>query len=157
MTSQVRVEVSFGQLAVFRSELTQPFNDWTDQHVAQGFSWRPGSVSFRSLVESGDHAVEIHVQDHLHALDSATLRAVEVPFNVGPEGGVEVGSVGQTVPLSLPPGSYLLRCEFLKLSQDLQRVRLWFAKGDPPRFAILRADKDLSPGPQLLTTAVPAG
>ena len=47
------VEISHAQLAVFDSTLTAPFNDWTDDHVKQGFAWRPGSVSFMTLDTAG--------------------------------------------------------------------------------------------------------
>ena len=51
MAATLSLEISYGQLAVFANSLPQPFNDWTDQHVSQGFAWRPGSVTFRSMVE----------------------------------------------------------------------------------------------------------
>ena len=44
------IDVSYSQIAVFNSELENPFNDWTDQHVLQGFSWREESGSFKTLV-----------------------------------------------------------------------------------------------------------
>jgi hypothetical protein len=37
-----------------------------------------------------------------------------------------------------------------------ERVRLTFAKKDAPRFAVIRADSELSPDELLLTTAEPA-
>jgi hypothetical protein len=56
------IEILYRQIAVFRSRLEHPFNDWTPRHVKQGFSWRPGSVSFATLVESGPHSVEVRVR-----------------------------------------------------------------------------------------------
>jgi hypothetical protein len=157
MTTKVSVEVSYGQLAVFASSLKQPFNDWTDRHVAQGFAWRPGSVSFRSMVEAGQHSVEIDVANQVGAVHHDAVRAVEVPFEVPADGAVEVGSIADTVPLSLPAGSFLLRCEFLRPAGTAgERVRLTFAKKDAPRFAVVRADPELSIDGELLTTAQPA-
>ena len=144
MTSTVHFEVSHAQLAVFASVLPQPFNDWSERHVRQGFSWRPGSVSFRTVAESGPHSVEIQVVDHAAALHPDAVRAVKVPFQVE-DGAVEVGCIAETVPLSLPPGSFLLRCEFLQpADRHGARVRLVFARKDAPCFAILRADPALS-------------
>lgn len=157
MSATVCVEVSFGQLAVFTSSLKQPFNDWTDQHVSQGFAWRLGSVSFRTMVEAGRHCIEIDVANHVSDVHPDAVRVVEVPFEVPADGAVEVGSISETVPLTLPAGAFLLRCEFLRPSVDAsERVRLTFGKEDEPRFAIVRADSELSISGNLLTTAQPA-
>lgn len=157
MATSVGFEVSYGQLAVFASSLQQPFNDWTDQHVSQGFAWRPGSVSFRSMVEAGRHMVEIDVTDHVGSVHPDAVRVVDVPFEVPADGAVEIGSIAETVPLSLPAGSFLLRCEFLQPASTVgERVRLTFARKDASRFAIVRADPELSAGGELLVTAQPA-
>lgn len=157
MATDVGVEISHGQLAVFASSLHQPFNDWTDRHVGQGFAWRPGSVSFRSVVEAGQHLIEIVVADRLGAIHPDAVRAIEVPFDVPRDGAVEVGSIAETVPLSLPAGAFLLRCEFLESGGTASaRVRLTFAKNEAARFAVVRADPELSIDGALLTTAEPA-
>jgi hypothetical protein len=157
MATTVGLEVSYGQLAVFAGSLQQPFNDWTDQHVSQGFAWRPGSVSFRSMVEAGRHSIEIDVANHLGAVHPDAVRVIEVPFGVPADGAVEIGSIAETVPLSLPAGTFLLRCEFLQPAGGAcERVRLTFARKDAPRFAIVRADPELSVDGDLLTTAQPA-
>ncbi|WBL64725.1 competence protein ComJ [Thauera sp. WB-2] len=157
MATTISFEVAYSQLVVFASALQLPFNDWTDRHVSQGFAWRPGSVSFRSMNEAGRHSVEIIVTDHVGAVHPKALRAVEVPFDIPADGAVEVGSIVETIPLSLPAGSYLLRCEFLQPEgTDSTRVRLTFGKWDAPHFAIVRADPELSVEGELLTTAQPA-
>lgn len=55
------LEIAYGQIGVFDASLAQPFNDWTDAHVRQGFSWRSGSVSFRTLEGAGAIAVHAFV------------------------------------------------------------------------------------------------
>lgn len=151
------VHVSYSQLAVFDGALSQPFNDWTDQHVAQGFSWRPGSVSFRALVESGLHRIFVRVVQHLGEVEQQALRVIEVPFQVPPGGTVEIGSISDLVVATLPAGRYLLRCEFLPHDeQSVGCVRLTFAARDHGRFAVLRSgDAGVVVG-DLLTTAEPA-
>ncbi|MHA6833683.1 competence protein ComJ [Ralstonia pseudosolanacearum] len=157
MAVTIAFEVAYSQLAVFASALPHPFNDWTDRHVSQGFAWRLGSVSFRSMVEASRHSVEINVTDHAGSVSPEAVRVVEVPFEVPADGAVEIGSVIETVPLSLKMGAYLLRCEFLQpASIDGERVRLTFAKKDVPRFAVILADSELSIDGELLTTAQPA-
>ena len=157
MATTISLEVSYGQLAVFASSLKQPFNDWTDQHVLQGFAWRHGSVSFRSMVEAGQYSVEIGVANHVGSVHPDAVRVIEVPFEVPADGAVEVGSIAEAVPLSLPPGPFLLRCEFLRSpGAGAERVRLTFARNDEPRFAVVRADPELSSIDELLMTAQPA-
>lgn len=157
MTTTVNLAVFHGQLAVFVSALEQPFNDWTDQHVSQGFAWRPGSVSFSAKVEVSRHDIEINVAKHIGAVHPEAVRAVEVPFEIPADGAIEIGSIAETVPLLLPAGSYLLRCEFLEPAGAAgERVRLTFAKEDAPRFALVLADPGLSTHGELMTTAQPA-
>ena len=157
MTTTVEFEVSYGQLAVFASSLELPFNDWTDQHVSQGFAWRPGSVSFRSMAVAGRHLVEIDVASQAGVVHRDAVRVVEVPFEVPADGAVDVGSIAETVQLSLPPGAFLLRCEFLSPpGAEGERARLTFCRGEVPDFAVVRADAELSVGGELLTTAQPA-
>lgn len=157
MAATIRFEVSYSQLAVFASALSQPFNDWTDQHIAQGFAWRPGSVSFRTMSEASLHLVDIEVVDRLGAVRPDAVRAVEVPFEVPADGAIEIGSIAETLPVTLPAGSFLLRCEFLRSTEDGgERVRLTFAKEDAPRFSVVRADSELTICGGLLTTAEPA-
>jgi hypothetical protein len=157
MATAVGVEVSYGQFAVFASSLKQPFNDWTDQHVAQGFAWRPGSVSFRCMVEAGRHSIEIDVANRVGSVHPEAVRVIDVPFEIPADGAVELGSITETVPLLLPAGSFLLRCEFLQPSDIAgERVRLTFAKQEVPHFAIVRADSELSSSGELLKTAQPA-
>lgn len=156
-STTINVEVTYGQIAIFASALQQPFNDWTDGHVAQGFAWRPGSVSFGTLVEAGSHSVKIDVVEHADPVSADAIRAIEVPFEVPSDEAIEVGSISDTVPLTLQAGFFLLRCEFLRPTRKgTERVRLVFAKNDEPRFAVVLADELLSVPGALLTTAQPA-
>lgn len=106
---KIDIVLSYAQLCVFDAELEQPYNDWDDAHTAQGFSWRPGSVSF--AVENSIHsvAVDVTVRDLPPDLvDSST--AIRVPFDVPPSGRVEVGSIMSGVEVAIPPGRYALYC-----------------------------------------------
>ncbi|HEY4083643.1 MAG TPA: competence protein ComJ [Burkholderiaceae bacterium] len=159
MAIRIDVEVAYGQLAIFAGSLPQPFNDWSDRHVSQGFAWRPGSVSFRTLVEAGRHSVEIKLADHAGLISPEAVRVVEVPFEVPADGAIEIGSISETVSLSFEAGLYLLRCEFLAPASGTQheeRVCLTFSRQNLPRFAVVLADAELSIDGELLTSAQPA-
>jgi hypothetical protein len=84
------------------------------------------------------------------------VRAIDVPFEVPDDGAIEVASIVDSVPLTVPPGSYRLRCEFLGSAEGVERVRFIFSTADPPIFDLPRIDAELSPGNTLLTTAEPA-
>lgn len=157
MAATMALDVSHAQLALFDSSLKQPFNDWTDRHVGQGFAWRPGSVSFRTLVDAGAHVIEVRVADRMGPMRDDAIRVVEVPFDVPQDGALEIGSIAETLPVSLPAGTFVLRCEFLHPpSIEGERVAMTFAKGEAARFAVVRADAELNPGDELLTHADPA-
>ena len=154
MVAQFEFELSYGQLAVFAGCLERPFNDWTTKHVSQGFAWRPNSVSFRSLVETGKHAVALSLQERVGALHPDTVRAIDVPFDAPEDGAIEIGSIAETFPISLSPGRFLLRCEFLASENlSVRQVRLTFASQDVPHFAVVLADAELSDYENLETTA----
>jgi hypothetical protein len=51
----------------------------------QGFTRRPGTVSFATLGDLGDLRVEVRLADGLDVLPTA-VRAIVVPFAVSPPG-----------------------------------------------------------------------
>jgi Competence protein J (ComJ) len=144
-----RVFVSYSQLSVFDPSLAKPFNNWTRVHVAQGFAWRPGSVSFKTLSESEACDVELLLGERERPIASYALRVIEVPFLVPSNGLLEVASIGDGQRLELSPGSYQLRFEALPKG----KIRLVFTEGRESKFLIVRADADLAPPTPLLKTA----
>lgn len=151
-TQTFSLSISYSQICVFWSSLQNPFNFWTQAHVAQGFAWRRGSVSFRTLVESGIHAVEFSVVDSLQPLTANAIRAIEVPFEAPVDGCIEIASISDSIGLSIPEGTYILRCEFLDHGgNECKQVRLTLATNVLPHFAVLRADAELTVGEELIT------
>jgi hypothetical protein len=156
-TNELTISVSYSQLAVFDQSLERPFNVWTDRHVAQGFSWRPGSVAFRTIEEAGPHVVTVELDAHEGDPAPNAIRVIAVPFEVPPSGAIEVGSIADSVLLELPSGNYQLRFEcYERANSPTPRVRLLFCKNSDPRFDIIRADSELNPGTDLLLIASPA-
>lgn len=147
-----QVFVSYSQLSVFDASLTNPFNRWTSAHVAQGFCWRPGSVSFNTLAESGKCNVELLEERTEVSLSPSSIRVIEVPFEVPSTGVIEVASISDGQRVRLAPGPHALRFEALS---ELA-IRFVFIKGRESRFSILRADSNLAPTYPLLETAEPA-
>ena len=155
--NEFTIFISYSQLAVFHHSLKRPFNDWTARHNAQGFSWRPGSVSFLTIEEAGTHSVTAIVGVDEGELAPDAIRVIDVPFKVPPDGAVEIGSISDSKVLTLPSGMYQLRFEYYAGSNGRSpRVRLLFGRSDKPHFKMARADSELSPGADLLLTARPA-
>jgi hypothetical protein len=147
--------LSYSQFCVFLSSLDQPYNDWSDRNYTQGFSWRLGSVSFRTLVDEGEHKVNIYINEGEPALSSEVVRAFRVPFIIK-DRNIEVGSITDAISLELPEGDYILRVEFVSLSSDgLYEVNARFNKG-VCEFEVLRADAEINVRDEFDINAVPA-
>ena len=145
---KVTVNISYAQIAVFDPALPQPFNHWSPAHAAQGFAWRDGSVSFRTLkdVMCGNIVVS----------DAATfspspnsVRSFLVPFRIPASGQVEIASIGGSIIMNLPQGEVVLYCEML----PTYMIKFSFVRGEQAEFRLLLVDDQLSPSYPLLTTA----
>jgi Competence protein J (ComJ) len=149
--------VSYAQVAVFDSALEKPFNDWTERHIQQGFSWRPGSVSFATIEEAATHLVTIDVADDA-SVSEAAIRVIETPFHVPQNGSIEIASISESFVTDVPFGLYALRFSyFLATALSEPRITFQFIKTNQPSFAILRADPGLSARTgDLLLSASPA-
>jgi hypothetical protein len=156
-SSELTISVSYSQLAVFDHSLKRPFNEWTSRHVAQGFSWRPGSAVFRTIEESGQHLVTVRLNAHEGEPGPGAIRVIDVPFEAPPGGAIEIGSISDSAPLELPSGIYQLRFEcYERANSPIPRIRILFDRNNNPHFEIVRTDRALNPGVPLLLTASPA-
>lgn len=152
-----QLEISYGQLTLFDSSLTAPFNDWTDAHVAQGFAWRPGSVSFATLGNRGSIRIEVFQSRLLDVMTSHAERIIVVPFSVPEAGAIGLASIGDGVDFSLPPGEYQVTFEHGRDARGDMWGNLYFRPVDAPAAPrILRVDADLHPPTELVMTAEPA-
>ncbi|HXF83846.1 MAG TPA: competence protein ComJ [Anaerolineales bacterium] len=151
-------ELSFGyaQVAVFNSNLIYPFNKWQPQHYAQGFSWRPGSVSFRLLDEFGLLQVKVQLGGQIESRPDV-IRAILVPFSVDPLGIVEIASVDQDgKQVQVPEDKYALVFETGRTNSGIMWCSFTFVPDTHVKARILLADSDLSPAYPLLMDAEPA-
>lgn len=151
------VGIEYGQLAAFDGRLEAPFNNWTDRHVAQGFAWRPGSVSFMPLSHSGLATVVVKRATAFRPSKKAA-RVIAVPFSVTAGMPVEIGSVSTPAGahvIDLPVGEYRLCFETGSAGDDCW-VRFTFVPGSHAAHEVLLADSRLSPTYPLLTEATPA-
>jgi hypothetical protein len=157
MATTFALNVSYSQVAVFDSAVAQPFSMWTEQHVHQGFAWRDGTVSFRTIASDGRHLVDVVVSSGDVELSPDAPRIIQTPFRVPMSGAVEIASIADTVPVELPSGLYALRFECFRIERRLEpRIRFVLIRTDRPTFEVLRADSELSLSGELLHTATKA-
>jgi hypothetical protein len=147
--NKFRIDVSFLQLAIFGSSLEQPFNSWSDAQFAQGFSWRPDSISFRTL-EDGPHTVTVLFSRELPIPSVAAVRAITVPLELSDD-EIEISSISDSVRMRALPGRYQILCEFRGHDETHSRiVFITLANSSKEKFAILVADKQLHIGDSLV-------
>lgn len=153
--SQLQLDVSYGQVAVFDPDLENPFNDWSERHNLQGFSWRPGSVSFATLENAGP--IRILVTRSVEYSQGRNItRAIRVPFLVTSSGKVEIASIASSLVVEIPEGEYSLFFEHTILANEgIMAANLRFVPhATHPKVLIM--DDLLSPEYPLLMEADPA-
>lgn len=147
------ISVSYRQICLFSKKLKKPFNDWTKIHSSQGFAWRPGSVSFATVVDSGRYVVSIDFPRSVE-LHEATTRAISVPFQVVSKAKYEIASISDGFDLELGPADYQLVFQDWSVGEVLRCKLSFIVDGDSnPR--ILKSDSTLAPGTELLMKAEP--
>ncbi len=152
--AQFTLEVSYSQVALFDAKLQSPYNDWTDEHVAQGFAWRPGSVSFGTLDDAGPLAVEAFRTKVLDEASSNATRIIVVPFSVPEHGEIEIASISSDVSITLPPGEYEVTFEHGKSEDQGMWANFYFrAVSAPVSARVIRVDAELRPPTDLVMAA----
>lgn len=149
------LDISYSQISVFRKGLENPFNDWDDTHIAQGFAWRPEAVSFGSLLNDGECYINISIQDKV-LKSNGSIRTIVVPFEVK-ECGVEIASITDAIKVDIPSGIYELVFNIIPNGKDgLDVYEFAFVQNDGPKPRIILADELINPPDTLLMQAKPA-
>lgn len=153
MLSEFVLPILYTQVLLHDTTHPSPGLNWDDAHVAQGFAWSPGLVSFGVPDHDGDCMIQVRVEDELLLLDEA-IWAVMVPYTVTEP--IEVGTVGLLTPVEVPHGSYNLVLEALPglPDQDIAYILvLTFVRTQNPEFAILRQGGELTTDSVLMQDA----
>jgi hypothetical protein len=145
--------VTYMQFCVFNADVKNPFSIWTRRHISQGFAWRPDSSSFSTLSDNGETIFQIYRE--MSPLQFSN-RVVQVPFDVGLAGIIEVASISDAFQVNLVPGLYTLRVSMLMSPSGGEVVRLEFLEGGDRSFRILVADPAIDLSTDLLIGADPA-
>lgn len=87
----IRIEIEYRQICVFNSKLKNPYNDWSEKSVNQGFAYRKGSVSFDT---EHDGCFDLYLNEKINNTNEI-IREFELPFSAKNE--IEIGSIINTV------------------------------------------------------------
>jgi hypothetical protein len=147
--------VSYYQFGVYDAAMDRPFNDWSAQHVAQGFSWRPESAFFQSPFEDGPHFFQVQLSDDRPLPDKRSQRAIVVPFPRIITREVEIGSIGSSHTFAMPAARNSIFAEFIARRKETPLVKLTFYNESRALFRIVRAESSDMATATLLTTAQP--
>jgi Competence protein J (ComJ) len=146
-------DILYSQIALFQFGIENPFNDWNETHVDQGFAWRDGSVSFGTLSSDVDCKITVNIMEKIE-IEHDIIRAIVVPFKVK-KGGIEIGSVMETITIDIPEGTY----ELLFTAKSVNNKECYtfsFIENENPNAKVLRADDELNLPTSLLMEATPA-
>lgn len=143
LESNISLFITYNQISVFQSDLENPFNNWTDEYVKQGFSWRKGSISFRTLDDSVEMYIHIKKSKKIEIYDNA-LRSIAVPFFVNSGELVEISVINDSHSLKLSNGEYLLLFQTGKCNTDDSNwCEFCFIETSDLEPKILKADPDI--------------
>ncbi|MDQ0220185.1 competence protein ComJ [Peribacillus cavernae] len=150
------LHISYSQITVFNKGLENPYSDWTDKHINQGFVWREGTVSFGTLSDSLCK-IEVILGGEITASAEA-IRSIVVPFTTA-DTGITISSIlSKEYNFVIPAGSYELLFEAFPLEppseNDFFKVQysFTFAESKSPKARILKHDGDLLSPETLLMT-----
>lgn len=150
------LEISYSQIGIFLVNLDDPFNEWNENHIAQGFSWRKESVCFGTLSNEGQCRIVVGIRDKLTYNQQAT-RVIVVPFVVE-ENGIEVASITEGIEILIPKGNYeiVFSARAAKNNEDTDSYEIFFVKKSNPSARIIIADEELNPPATLDMHAIAA-
>ncbi|CAM2005299.1 competence protein ComJ [Acanthopleuribacter pedis] len=154
---KIEICADYGQVCVFDPGLNDPFNDWDDIHVKQGFAWRPGSVSF-SVPLSGYWDFNIEINSSFDRENGEYIRGISVPFIIQ-ENQVEIGGVISSEVYGIETGTYelLFVIHNMESEEGQPEGSLYFLKREGVTPAeVFRKDSELTPQEELKMTALPA-
>lgn len=150
---QLFLEYSF--VAVSLPRLAHEINDWNSTHGAQGFSWRPGSVSFGTFDADDNVQISVELQNS-YISPVAAIRIIKVPFQVEEDGVTLIDVLTQKWRVPIPEGNYALFFAVEPFEASWKYLLTFVSEKVLPEAEIMLADELLSPPDELLMDAEPA-
>jgi hypothetical protein len=151
------LSISYHQFAIADAGNDRPFNDWSPQHVVQGFSWRPESACFQTPFEDGAYSFEVLIVSGRASLDHRSTRAIVVPFPERKTDRLEISAIGSSHVLAMPRNCNSILAEFIEDGAGIvPLIKLQFYNEVSAVYRIEKADSDEMANVTILSTAEPA-
>lgn len=156
MTNQFDLTVLYNQISVCStSQIAFPL--WSDDHVAQGFAWRHGHVSFGIPDHDGNCMVQVEMTNGLPQDREKAERIILVPMQVDTDGAT-LATVMDVYSLQIDAGIYQLYFLLFPSERKDSAFRIWigFEEMPNPTFNILRKSGEMTTDKVLTTSSEPA-
>lgn len=144
MIIEFALPILFTQMLLHDATHPSPGLNWDDTHVAQGFAWSPGLVSFGVPDHDGECLIRVFVEPKKD-IGTNAIWAVQVPYTV--TGPLELGTVGLLQPVEIPDGTYNIVFEALPGDPDRDIayvLSVTFVPTTDQVFAILRQGGEIT-------------
>ena len=142
----------YGYVAVSLPRLAKHHNAWNRIHGSQGYSWRPGSVSFGTIDADEYPPLTVVLQD-AYLPPISTTRVIKVPFQVEDDGVVVSDPLTQDWRVPIPAGNYALYFAIEPFEASWKYSLTFISEEALPKAEIILADELLSPPDELLMEA----
>lgn len=128
MDMNIELPVFYSQMSVFLSGMNDPYNEWLNHHVKQGFSYREGSISF--IIPKSVKVINLVVERRNEMSDDGDCyTSIVVPFRVYGGKGVEIGNVFETVRYLVPDGEHGIALCLKRPSDGRASASIYFVQG----------------------------
>lgn len=153
------VTILYSQISIY-DDPAPDFPKWTEEHVAQGFAWRPGHVSFGVPDHNGQCRVIIKTADKFDELKDKDFRVIRVPIELTSSAWLATVIDEHAIPLET--GTYAIEYRLsagqpnLKENPYMFEINITFKKDENPSFKIVRNGGEMISTEIITTTAEPA-
>lgn len=120
----LELNLSYKQFCIFNYDLENPFNNWNDSHVQQGFVIRENSISVMTISTEGILCIDILSDDRI--IDKAQ-RIIEFDFTVVND-VVEIATITDSFRIKIKNGQYKIRVQLFSESDGKDICFISFLK-----------------------------
>lgn len=156
------ISITHSQVIVF-DQSNPRYLLWTDEHVAQGFGWLNGSISFGVPDRDGWPLVRLKILDEFPPpLTPDVRRAIRVPFHSN--SNIVIATIVDDIPTPIGAGDYSIEFRIVDVpppADDLKNasyiIDFLIKKGTSDEFKILRRSDEVTSDDVITKTGKPVG
>lgn len=136
------LDLSYKQFIIFNISEENPFNDWEQTHIQQGFTYRKNSVGIMTFSETGMLNVVINKS---FTENKKAKRILQIPFEIK-HNAVEIATVTDSIQCEIKNGFYILSIQGWNLKDNIDHFIISFEETDDLNFKprYLKYDSEIS-------------